>query len=185
MRTIVALACLALAAPAFAQEAGDYAPEIAPHRALNVPPGIYADTAQRLADSFATPLRIVWADKLAADVQNGKPMAIVDVRSATEYASGHIPGAISIPLAALFLPDGLAKLPTDGTPIVLVCATGHMGSMALGGLAALGYDAYVLRFSMAAWTAVSKQKIWTATVDPNDPFTAPQTILGLGGATAK
>ncbi len=39
---------------------------------------------------------------------------------------------------------------------------------------ALGYNPYVLRFSMMAWTATSNQKIWTAT--------QTQPIQGLGGS---
>ncbi len=45
-------------------------------------------------------------------------MIAVDVRPAEEYAAGHIPGALSIPLDQL--PDRLADLPAD-IDIVAYC----------------------------------------------------------------
>ncbi len=45
-------------------------------------------------------------------------VTVIDVRPAEEYAAGHIPGAISVPLAEL--PDRLADLPA-GTEIVAYC----------------------------------------------------------------
>lgn len=45
-------------------------------------------------------------------------VTVLDVRPAEEYAAGHIPGAISVPLADL--PDRLADLPAD-SEIVAYC----------------------------------------------------------------
>ena len=95
----------------------------------------------------------------------------MDTRPALDFKSGHVPGAVNIPLAVLFQPENLAKLPTDGTPIVLICHTGHTASMALGGLVALGYNPFVLRFAMMGWKAQTEQKIWTSSMT--------QTIYGL------
>lgn len=180
MRKLVALACLALAAPAFAQDAGDYAGDIAPGNPLQTPPGIYADTANRLAAFFVgafdpAKARPIFAETLYARLQNGENLFLVDVRPATDYAKGHIAGAISIPADVLFRAENLAKLPTDGTPIVLVCHTGHVASMMLGGLAALGYNPYVLKFAMMGWNASSSQKIYSP-----DGAKA-ETIVGFGG----
>jgi rhodanese-related sulfurtransferase len=52
--------------------------------------------------------------------------AIVDVREPHEYAAGHIPGAINLPLSS-FDPD---ELPSD-KPIVLVCQAGGRSAKAL------------------------------------------------------
>ena len=75
---------------------------------------------------------------------------IVSVRAAADYAKGHIPGAINIPLADLAKPENLAKLPTD-RKIVVYCYTGHTGSQATAILNVLGYDASNLKFGMASW----------------------------------
>jgi rhodanese-related sulfurtransferase len=56
-------------------------------------------------------------------------VTVLDVRPAEEYAAGHIPGAVSVPLAEL--PDRLADLPTD-TEIVAYCR---------GAYCVLSYDA--------------------------------------------
>ncbi len=76
---------------------------------------------------------------------------IVSVRSAADYAKGHVPGAINIPLAELTKPENLAKLPTD-KKIVAYCYTGHTGSQATAILNLLGYNASNLKFGMTSWT---------------------------------
>lgn len=180
MRKLVVLACLALATPALAQDAGVYAPEIAQGAPLQISPGLYAATAERLAAFFVGAFdparaRPIFAETLYQRLERGDHLLVVDVRPAADYAKGHIPGAISIPADVLFRPEYLSLLPTDGTPIVLACHTGHVGSMVLGGLAALGYNPYVLKYSMMAWTAESMQRIYSP-----DQGTA-ERILGLGG----
>ena len=50
---------------------------------------------------------------------------IVDVREPAEYAGGHLPGAINIPLAGLTLTPELRAL-----PLVLVCASGGRSARA-------------------------------------------------------
>lgn len=178
MRKLLAvLAALAVAAPVLAQEegAGEYASSLSAGSPLDIPPGIYANTAARLAEFFQATngARTVFATDLRAKIEAGANQLIVDTRPAADYTAGHIPGAINMPLAALFRSENLAQLPTDGTPIILVCHTGHTASMALGGLVSLGYNAYVLRFSMMAWKASSGQKIYSPSQS--------QTIFGLGG----
>ena len=41
----------------------------------------------------------------------GVPMTPVDVGPAADYAKGHVPGAINLPLDVLFQPAGLVQLP--------------------------------------------------------------------------
>jgi rhodanese-related sulfurtransferase len=176
LKLAAVLVAALIAVPTLAQEedvAGDYASQIAPGTPLDIPPGIYAYSAQKLDAFFAATkgARTIYADVLAADIRAGKPQLIVDTRAPTDFAKAHVPGAVNIPLETLFRPENLAQLPTDGTRIVIVCHTGHTASMALGGLVALGYNPYVLRFAMMGWNATSTQKIWSAT--------ASQAIYGL------
>jgi rhodanese-related sulfurtransferase len=178
MKLLAVAAALALAVPTVAQEhegAGEYAAQIAHSQGMRIPPGIYAHTAARLAAFFAETkgARTIYAKDLLARIEAGTPQFIVDTRTPTDFANGHVPGAVNIPLDVLFQPENLVLLPTDGTPIVLVCHTGHTASMALGGLVALGYNPYALRFAMMGWNASSSQKIWSPS--------ASQLIYGLGG----
>ncbi len=179
MRTsVVAAVCLSLSFPALAQDVGDYAADVAPGNPLATNPGVYAATANRLADFYTgifdpKKARTVFAETLLQKIDAGEKLYLLDIRPDADYAKGHIPGAVSIPLDRLFLPENLAVLPTDGTAIIVICHTGHTASMALGGLAAMGYNPYVLRFSMMAWFATSSQKIYS----PNQV----QTVQGLGG----
>ncbi|MEZ4732126.1 MAG: rhodanese-like domain-containing protein [Caldilineaceae bacterium] len=62
---------------------------------------------------------------------------IIDVRTADEYAAGHIAGAVNVPLDTLA--QSLDKIPTD-KPVMVYCASGHRAGMALSSLRILGYD---------------------------------------------
>ncbi len=63
---------------------------------------------------------------------------IVDVRTPGEYAGGHVPGSINIPLHQV--PDRLAEFRTMPQPIVLCCASGGRSSQATHWLRAQGVD---------------------------------------------
>ena len=62
---------------------------------------------------------------------------LIDVRQPSEYASGHIPNAINIPLQTLT--KNLDKIPQD-RPVVLYCTTGYRTAMGVMSLQMLGYS---------------------------------------------
>ncbi|HXG39607.1 MAG TPA: rhodanese-like domain-containing protein [Candidatus Limnocylindrales bacterium] len=76
--------------------------------------------------------------ELAAALEAGGPHAplVLDVRQASEYAAGHVPGAVH--LAAGDLPDRLADLPRD-RPIATVCASGYRSAIAASLLRRAGF----------------------------------------------
>jgi rhodanese-related sulfurtransferase len=80
---------------------------------------------------------------------------VIDVRSPSEYRSGHIPGATNIPLPQLA--RSLSKIPTD-RPVVLYCATGYRSAMGVMTLQLFNYD-NVRGFppSLAAWQAAGEE----------------------------
>jgi rhodanese-related sulfurtransferase len=76
---------------------------------------------------------------------------VVDVRQPDEFAQGHIPGAVNIPL--LDLPDNQDLLPADlDTPVLTVCARGNISLPGVLYLNSLGYrDAHSLTGGITEW----------------------------------
>jgi hydroxyacylglutathione hydrolase len=76
---------------------------------------------------------------LAAALARGGPDApvLIDVRQPTEFADGHVPGAL--PIGAGELPDRLDQLPRD-RPIATICASGYRSSVAASLLRAAGFE---------------------------------------------
>ena len=68
-------------------------------------------------------------------IENGA--IILDVRSNSEFASGHIDGSINIPVNKLA--DNLRKLKDKSKPIITCCASGMRSATAKGLLEARGY----------------------------------------------
>lgn len=63
---------------------------------------------------------------------------ILDVRTPSEYANGHIPGAINIANESI-VDERPAKLPDLNQIIYVYCRTGHRSKLASAKLAELGY----------------------------------------------
>ena len=76
---------------------------------------------------------------------------LLSVRGATDYAAGHVEGAINVGWRDVASAANLAKLPTD-KQIVVICYTGHTASMVTALLNMLGYDAIAMKFGMTSWT---------------------------------
>ena len=62
---------------------------------------------------------------------------LVDVREADEYAAGHIPGSINVPLSRLSRIDDVA--PDYDTPLFVYCLGGGRSAQAAAQLAEMGY----------------------------------------------
>ncbi|GGK76803.1 transcriptional regulator [Planomonospora parontospora subsp. parontospora] len=91
----------------------------------------------------------VTREELLIRVQAGD-VIVVDVRPVAEYAAGHIPGAVSVPLDELA--DRLADLPADGQ-IVAYCRGAYcvMAHEAVRELTARGRRAARLADGMLEW----------------------------------
>ncbi|MEN0066877.1 MAG: rhodanese-like domain-containing protein [Myxococcota bacterium] len=63
---------------------------------------------------------------------------LVDVRSAAEFASGHLPHALNIPIGDLG--ERVSEIPKGG-PVVLYCFSGARSRRGAAYLRAAGYDA--------------------------------------------
>lgn len=93
---------------------------------------------------------------LQAHLQDAPHAAIVDVRPSGEYRTGHVPGAVSVPLDEL-TPERIARatgLPGAGLeqPLHLTCHAGVRAQQAAERLAAAGFrNLVVLQGGTAAW----------------------------------
>ena len=73
---------------------------------------------------------------------------LLDVREDDEWAAGHAPGALHVPLGDL--PARLGELPLDAELHVL-CRAGGRAARAAAWLTANGVDAVVVDGGMGAW----------------------------------
>jgi hydroxyacylglutathione hydrolase len=80
-------------------------------------------------------------------------MEVVDVRNASEYAAGHLPGAHHAPLGRL--PEALERLPR-GKTLAVHCQSGARAMVALSLLEARGFDAVHLAGDFAGWKAAGR-----------------------------
>jgi rhodanese-related sulfurtransferase len=109
-------------------------------------------------------MKVVSAGEFAARSRCEAPAQWLDVRSSTEYAAGHIPGAINIPLEEIEarLEDISADL-----PLVLVCKGGQRARMAAGLLEPCRQKLSALDGGTDAWLkaglplVISKKTRWS------------------------
>lgn len=90
-------------------------------------PGLLLLAALLLTGCTATIDSATLAARLAAP--DGSPV-VVDVRTGSEYAGGHLPGAVNIPFQAL--PFRMAAVPVHdlSEPVVVYCAHGPRAGLA-------------------------------------------------------
>ena len=85
---------------------------------------------------------------LKLKMDRGEPLYIVDVRTGPEYRSGHVPGAVNIPLDQIS-----SEIPDAGQDqmIVVVCKSGGRSSMACEKLGSGQQVVYNLTGGTMAW----------------------------------
>lgn len=81
------------------------------------------------------------------DDDNGH--SVIDVREVMEYANGHLPGAVNIPLSEIT--NRTDEIPDD-KPVILVCNSGNRSGMAASALARAGFEnLYNLKGGTITW----------------------------------
>jgi rhodanese-related sulfurtransferase len=97
-------------------------------------------------------LEPVTREELARRLHDGDPLVVLDVRPAAEYAAGHLPGAVSIPVGELR--RRLADLPGDREIVAYCrgpyCAFAHEAVAVLG---EEGFSARRLEDGLPEWQA--------------------------------
>jgi rhodanese-related sulfurtransferase len=80
--------------------------------------------------------------------QLSRPAQLIDVRSGSEFASGHIPGAVNIPMDQI---EARLDDLRPGVPIVLICQTGRRARMTADLLEPCRRQISVLEGGTSAW----------------------------------
>jgi rhodanese-related sulfurtransferase len=73
---------------------------------------------------------------------------LIDVREPDEYAAGHAPGAVNLPLSEL--PARIGEIPT-GTPVHIICQAGGRSARATELLTSNAVDAINVDGGTNAW----------------------------------
>lgn len=79
---------------------------------------------------------------------------LLDVREDDEWAAGHAPGAVHIPLSDV--PTRLGELPEVEGALAVVCRSGGRSGRAVQWLQAQGFDVINVDGGMRAWSGAGK-----------------------------
>ncbi len=74
---------------------------------------------------------------------------LIDVRSAGEFGSGHIPGAVNVPVGEIGAK--VKSLGAKDQPVIVYCASGSRSAMARSVLKAQGFEKVFNLGSMSRW----------------------------------
>lgn len=98
-----------------------------------------------------TGYRQVTTEEAVNIMQTEKNYVILDVRTAQEFASGHIPGAVLLPNETIGTED-IPLLPDKDQLILVYCRSGNRSKQAAEKLAQLGYTNIVEFGGINSWT---------------------------------
>jgi rhodanese-related sulfurtransferase len=100
-------------------------------------------------------MRTIDIDQLASKLATapGTGATLVDVREVSEFAEGHVPGAVNIPMGRL--PMRTSELSTTG-PVYVICRSGNRSSAMVDLLTAQGFEAVNVTGGTQAWIAAGR-----------------------------
>ena len=75
----------------------------------------------------------------AKTMMDTQDVIILDVREQEEYDSGHIPGAVLLPVGTISEETAAAVIPEKGSVVLVYCRSGNRSKTASAALAELGY----------------------------------------------
>ena len=93
------------------------------------------------------------AADVAARVASGESLVLVDVREESEFAAGHIAGAVHLGKGILER-DVEARFPDQGAQIILYCGGGFRSALSADAMQQMGYtDVWSMDGGWRGWNA--------------------------------
>ena len=91
------------------------------------------------------------ADDVKRRLDKGEKFVLVDVREESEYAAGHLPGAVHMSKGVIER-DVEKEVPDPATPLVLYCGGGFRSALAADNLQKMGYqNVFSMDGGMRGW----------------------------------
>ena len=75
----------------------------------------------------------------AKEMMDTQEVIVLDVREQSEYDSGHIPGAVLLPVGSIDEKTAAAVIPEKDSTVLVYCRSGNRSKTASSTLAGLGY----------------------------------------------
>ena len=75
----------------------------------------------------------------AKEMMDTQEVIVLDVREQNEYDSGHIPGAVLLPVGTVDEDTAAAVIPEQDSTVLVYCRSGNRSKTASSALAELGY----------------------------------------------
>ncbi len=114
-----------------------------------------AQPAQQAAVADVSSLPVDINAQTVDSLRSRDDVVILDVREDYEYAEGHIPGAVLLPLGQI--PNRLAEIPKDKT-VIAVCRSGNRSNQAAQFLREQGFDnVHNMTGGMNSWASAGYQ----------------------------
>lgn len=79
------------------------------------------------------------SQKEAKEMMDTRQVLVLDVREQSEYDSGHIPGAVLLPVGTIDEATAAAVIPEKDAAVLVYCRSGSRSKRAAQALADLGY----------------------------------------------
>ena len=94
--------------------------------------------------------RSVDAEQFAREIER-EEVQLVDVRTAEEFAEGHIPGAMNMDVNGVAFEAQIATLDTE-RPVALYCRSGRRSKVAAEKVVKAGFEVVELDGGILSWT---------------------------------
>lgn len=109
----------------------------------------------KIVDDAKTRIRELTVDDVRRKLDDGERFHLVDVREDSEWAKGHLPGAVHLG-KGIIERDVEAKIPDTNAEIVLYCGGGFRSALAADNLQKMGYaNVWSMDGGWREWTGKS------------------------------